>query len=188
MEPGSSSSSPNGERVSGDDALEVVILIGLQGAGKSTFRTQRFAETHAVVSKDLLRNNRRPERRQRQLILAALASGMSVVVDNTNPSVGERASIIATAHESGARVRGYFFDSPLPECAARNDLRPERTRAPSVGLLAAAKRLVRPSRAEGFGELLTVTTHPDRRFEISPYVEPMTSVHEQTIFPITVES
>ncbi len=172
MEPGSSTSSLNGTLVSDDDALEVVIFIGLQAAGKSTFRSQWFAETHAVVSKDLLRNDRRPERRQRHLILAALASGMSVVVDNTNPSVSERASIIAAAHESGARVRGYFFDSPLPECAARNDLRPEKTRVPRVGLLDAAKRLVLPTRAEGFRELLTVRTLPDRRFEIAPYEDP----------------
>ncbi|MDB4979348.1 MAG: hypothetical protein JWM82_100 [Myxococcales bacterium] len=171
MEPGSSTSSLDETRVSGDNALEVIILIGLQGAGKSTFRSQRFAETHAVVSKDLLRNDRRPERRQRHLMLAALASGMSVVVDNTNPSVGERASIIDAAREAGARVRGYFFDSPLPECAARNDLRPAQTRVPRVGLLDAARRLVLPTRAEGFCELLTVRTLPDRRFEIAPYEE-----------------
>ncbi len=168
MESGSSSSSPNEMRVSAP-ALEVVILIGLQGAGKSTFRGQRFGETHAVVSKDLLRNNRRPERRQRHLISAALASGLSVLVDNTNPSVEERASIIAAARTASACVIGYFFESPLPECAARNNLRPARTRVPDVGLFAAAKRLVRPSRTEGFHELWTVRTLPDLRFEILPY-------------------
>lgn len=31
------------------------MLIGFQGAGKSTFRAQQFPDTHAVVSKDLLR-------------------------------------------------------------------------------------------------------------------------------------
>jgi predicted kinase len=189
MEPGSSSSSLDEKRVSAVGALEVVILIGLQGAGKSTFRSQRFAETHAVVSKDLLRDDRRPERRQRLLILAALASGMSVVVDNTNPSVGERASIIDAAHAVGANVRGYFFDSPLPECAARNDLRPERTRVPGVGLFATAKRLVRPSRSEGFGKISTVRTLPDRRFEIAPYDEPDEPDEcGRSIFSIAVES
>src|SRR6476619_138073 len=84
---------------------EVIVLIGFQGAGKSTFRGQRFADTHEVVSKDLLRNNRRPERRQQRLIAEALAAGRSVVVDNTNPSVEERASIIATARAAGARGR-----------------------------------------------------------------------------------
>jgi hypothetical protein len=149
--------------------LEVVILIGLQAAGKSTFRGRRFSETHVIVSKDLLRNNRRPERRQRHLIGAALASGLSVVVDNTNPSVEERAGIITAARASAARVVGYYFESPLPECAARNQLRPEKTRVPDVGLFAAAKRLVPPTRAEGFDELWTVVTLPELRFDVLPY-------------------
>jgi predicted kinase len=171
METGSLSSSPNGERLpkAREVRPEVVVLIGLQGAGKSTFRGQRFAETHQIVSKDLIRNNRRPERRQKHLITAALASGFSVVVDNTNPSVEERASIIATARTASAHVIGYFFESPLPECAARNQLRPERTRVPDVGLFAAAKRLVRPSHTEGFDELWIVRTLPDLCFDIRPY-------------------
>ncbi len=171
MEPGSSASSPNGTRPSVDriSTLEVVILIGLQGAGKSTFRGQRFVETHAVVSKDLVRAHRRPERRQRQLVMAALGSGMSVVVDDTHSSVQERAGVIATARSCGARVVGYFFESPLHECAARNQRRPARTRAPDGGLLAAARRLVAPSMTEGFTELLTVRTLPGLRFEICPF-------------------
>ena len=39
---------------------EVVVFIGLQGAGKSTFHAQRFAESHVLISKDRFRNNRRP--------------------------------------------------------------------------------------------------------------------------------
>ena len=137
----------------------------------STFRAQRFEGTHALVSKDLLRNNRRPERRQQHLIAEALASGKSVVVDNTNPSVEERASTIDTARALGARVVGYFFESPLEECATRNNARPEGARVPDVGLFATAKRFVRPSTAEGFEELFTVRTLPDFRFEVRPYEE-----------------
>jgi predicted kinase len=151
--------------------LEVAVLIGFQGAGKSTFRAQRFGETYAVVSKDLLRNNRRPERRQRRLIADALSAGRSVVVDNTNPSVEERAGIIEIARAAGARVVGFFFDSPLEACAARNQARPEKTRVPDVGLRATAARFARPSRREGFDEIWTVHTLPDVRFEVAPYEE-----------------
>ena len=147
------------------------MLIGFQGAGKSTLRAQKFADTHAVVSKDLLRNNRRPERRQQRLIAEALAAGQSVVVDNTNPSVEERAAIIETARAAGARVVGYFFDSPLDDCAARNRERPEKTRVPDVGFYATVKRFVRPTRGEGFSTLWTVRTLPELRFEIVPYEE-----------------
>jgi predicted kinase len=149
--------------------LEVVVLIGLQGAGKSTFRAQRFEATHVLVSKDHFRNNRRPERRQQQLISEALAAGRSVVVDNTNPTRAERATIIALARSFNARVVGYYFDSPLAECLPRNAARPEPV--PEVGLLATAKKLERPALAEGFDALWTVHTLPDRQFDVTPYTE-----------------
>ena len=66
--------------------MELVIMIGLQASGKTTFARSRFGETYRYVSKDLLKNNGRPARRQRQLIEEALQQGLSVVVDNTNPT------------------------------------------------------------------------------------------------------
>jgi predicted kinase len=147
--------------------LEVVVLIGLQGAGKSTFRAQRFESSHVLVSKDRFRNNRRPERRQQQLIREALATARSVVVDNTNPSRAERATIIALARSFNARVVGYFFASPMVECLARNAARADPV--PEVGLLATAKKLERPALVEGFDALWTVHTLPDHRFEVTPY-------------------
>lgn len=150
---------------------EVVVLIGFQGAGKTTFFEQRFSDTHVLVSKDRLRNNRRPERRQQRLIADALAAGRSVVVDNTNPSVAERAAIVATARSASARVVGYVFASSLEECMARNASRPPETRVPDVGIFATVKRFERPSRGEGFDELWSVRTVPARAFEITPYPE-----------------
>ncbi len=41
----------------------MAILVGLQASGKSTFYRRHLAGTHALVSKDRLRNNRRPARR-----------------------------------------------------------------------------------------------------------------------------
>src|SRR4051812_5650964 len=110
--------------------MELVIFIGLQGSGKSTFYRERFAQTHILVSKDLLRNNRLPERRQRQLIAEALAEGRSVVVDNTNPTPADRLPLIALGHAAGARVSGYFFAPDLKECLEHNRRREGRARVP----------------------------------------------------------
>ncbi len=82
---------------------ELVLFIGLQASGKSSFYRAHFAESHELVSKDRFPNNRNPRRRQRQLVAEALGAGRSVVIDNTNPTVEERAELIALAREFGAQ-------------------------------------------------------------------------------------
>ena len=46
--------------------MELVLIIGLQGAGKSTFARAHFADGYVYVSRDLLRNNRQRNERQLQ--------------------------------------------------------------------------------------------------------------------------
>ena len=149
--------------------LEVIVFVGLQGAGKSTFHAQRFAASHVLVSKDNFPNNSRPERRQQHLITEALAAARSVVVDNTNPSRADRAGIIAVARSFQARLIGYLFLSPMAECLVRNAARTRRV--PDVGLFATARKLERPSTREGFDELFAVRTLPDLQFAVTPYLE-----------------
>jgi predicted kinase len=146
-------------------AAELVILVGLQASGKSTFFRERFAATHEHVSKDLLRNNRTRNRRQRELIEAALWAGRPVVVDNTNPAVDDRWPLVELGREFGARIVGYYFESGVRECLARNARRECKARVPDVAIYATAKRLVPPSRAEGFDELLCVRLN-DSTFEV----------------------
>jgi tRNA(His) 5'-end guanylyltransferase/predicted kinase len=155
--------------------MEVVILIGLQGSGKTTFCQRRFAATHAHVSRDRLRNNRRPRRREQELIRTALGEGKSLVVDNTHPSAADRAPIIAQAREFGARVVGYFFEPDLEACLARNRQREGKACVPEIALYATLKALERPSWAEGFDELHGVRMTDNGGFEISKWNEELTT-------------
>jgi signal recognition particle GTPase len=69
---------PRGKRIeTAKDVPELVIFVGLQASGKSTFFRERFATTHELVSKDLLGNNKNRNRRQAQLIEVALRAGSS---------------------------------------------------------------------------------------------------------------
>ncbi len=136
--------------------LELVVFVGLQASGKSTFFRERFAASHEHVSKDLFRNNRDRNRRQSELIAAALGAGRSVVVDNTNPTVGDRAPLIRQGREFGTRIVGYSFESDPHEALARNARREGKARVPDVAIYATAKRLVLPSPEEGFDELSCV--------------------------------
>ena len=133
--------------------MELVLFIGLQASGKTSFYRTHFAATHVHVSKDRMRNNKNRDRRQRELITQALAKGQSVVVDNTNPTRAERAVYIQAAREAGFRVVGYFFRSRVEDCMRRNEGRPAERRVPLKGLLGTAGRMERPSLEEGFDEL-----------------------------------
>jgi predicted kinase len=149
--------------------MELVIFVGIQAAGKSTFYRERFADTHAYVSKDLLRNNGRPQRRQMELIEEALRAGRSVVVDNTNPTPTDREPLIRLAREHGAAVAGYYFDAVMRESLARNRERTGKARVPDVAIYATAKRLVPPSLAEGLDQLYRVRTTPAGGFDCEPW-------------------
>jgi predicted kinase len=146
--------------------MEMVILVGLPGSGKTTFRRQRLDATHKVISKDLMPNNRRPARRQAQLIELALSAGESVVVDNVNPTPAERAELIGSARAHGARVIGYWFASSVAECLRRNAAREDKSPVPDVAIYSMAKLMRPPRREEGFDELFRVSISEPRTFQI----------------------
>ncbi|GGS69591.1 hypothetical protein GCM10010156_30450 [Planobispora rosea] len=146
--------------------LEVAVLVGLQGSGKSTFYRRVLAATHAHVSKDDFPNARRRQERQLRLIHEALDEGRDVAVDNTNPSAQEWRPLIGAAREHGARVIAYWFPPDLPGSLERNAVREGRARVPEVGVFATLKRLRRPLLADGFDALFTVRLDGCGGFEV----------------------
>ena len=134
---------------------ELAILVGLPGAGKTTFVRARLAG-HAHVSKDLMGSTRDRNARQLALVAQALGAGRSAVVDNTNLRVADRAPLLAAARAAGARVVGYVFDATAKECLARNRTREGKARVPDVAIHVSRARLEPPTRDEGFDALFIV--------------------------------
>lgn len=147
-------------------AAECIVLVGLPASGKTTFYTRRFAGTHRHISKDLWPASSRKDARQAREIRDALLASQSVVVDNTNPAVEDRAAIIAIAREAGARIIGYYFGASTREAVGRNRGREGAARVPDVAIFTKAKRMVVPTRAEGFDELYTVGIREDGSFAV----------------------
>lgn len=151
--------------------MEMAILIGLQASGKSTFYRTQLAATHVHISKDNFRSNKKPARRQRQLIVEALTAGQAICVDNTNPSIAVRAELFELARQFNATVTGYYFSTTLEDCLPRNAKRLGKARVPDVGLFATTKAMERPTLAEGFDMLWFVTLGDDGSFNMQPWSE-----------------
>jgi predicted kinase len=171
----------------GSTQLELVILIGLPGAGKTSFYRERLAATHDHVSKDLMRNRRDRQSHQMALVEAALAAGRSLVVDNVNASVADREPLIAAGRKHHARVVGYALATPVTVCAERNRGRVGRERVPVVAIHAAAKRFQTPTYAEGYDALHRVET-TDGGFASSLLPQTETTGAVRTVFLLSPAS
>lgn len=133
---------------------ECVILVGLPGAGKTTFYDQRLSKTHLHISKDLFPASARDKQgRQDAALRTALESGRSAVIDNTNVSAAERAGIIAIAKALGARVVGVYIVASTREAVGRNERRTGREKVPKVAIFTKAKQLQAPQPSEGYDDL-----------------------------------
>ena len=137
-------------------SVELIRFVGMQAAGKSTYYASHLAATHLHVSKDLMKNVRDRDARQRKMIESALAEGRSVAVDNTNPTPMVRASLIEIGRRHGARVIAYFFETAAKDAVVRNRLREGRARVPDVVIYVTARKIVPPTLEEGFDEVRVV--------------------------------
>jgi len=150
--------------------LQLVIFIGLQGCGKTTFFNTQLAETHLHVSKDEFRNAKSRNKRQARMIEDGLSQRRSVAVDNTNPTAAERAPLIEAGRRFAAEIVGYYFESRIEDCLKRNCLREGKSRVPDVALYATLSRLERPGYVEGFDRLFYVRTGALFHFEVEQWI------------------
>jgi predicted kinase len=113
--------------------MEMIILIGLQASGKSTFYYTHFAATHEHISKDRLRTSKHKNKSQKQaeLIERAFQAHCSVTIDNTNSTVEDRQPLIELGHSYGAEVTGYYFEPDVAGSLERNKQRVGK--APGTG-------------------------------------------------------
>ena len=139
--------------------------MGLQGSGKSTFYKTFLEGEFVRVNLDTLRTRHRED----LLIEKCLENGDSFAIDNTNPTRLERKKYIDIAKSHGYRTVGYFLESKIRDCMARNALREGRARVPEIAIAATSNKLEIPSYDEGFDELyyvnndgVTMQYHPWR--------------------------
>jgi predicted kinase len=142
--------------------MEVVIFVGIQGAGKSTFCKARFYDSHIRLNLDMLRTRHR----ETLLFEACLEAKQKLVLDNTNLTREEREKYILRAKEFGFKIVGYYFQAKIEKAIERNNEREGKAKIPEKGLHGALKRLQIPMLEEGFDELFYVWINDENQFVI----------------------
>ena len=130
----------------------MVLMMGIQGSGKSTFYQKFLADDFVRVNLDTLKTRHQ----ERLLIADCIETGRSFVVDNTNPTKEDRQRYIPLAQSAGYKVVGYFMESKLQACIERNNQRTGTAIIPPTAIAATSNKLQIPSYAEGFDALYFV--------------------------------
>jgi predicted kinase len=142
--------------------MEAVILVGIQGSGKSTFYEERFSSTHVRINLDELKTRAR----EQELVEECFREKRLFVVDNTNTKATDRARYIAPARAAGYRVVAYFLESSLKDALRRNTQRAGKAKVPVPALAAALKRLEPMRKEEGFDQIFRVKNLDNGKFEV----------------------
>jgi predicted kinase len=144
--------------------VKLIITVGLPGSGKSTYLMRLGVN---AISSDEIRRlitddphdqtmNARIFATVRYLVRQRMSSGRPVTyVDATHLTPWERKPYVRLAQSYGSKLEALFFDTPVETCIARN-----RTRdriVPEAAIRTMARRLVPPSKKEGFTRVGRIT-------------------------------
>ncbi len=129
----------------------MVLCIGIQASGKSSFCRETFPALIHVSLDDL-----HTRKKEEALIDDCLKRGVSLVIDNTNPTKESREGYISKAKENGYKVYGFYFRSSVEECIRRNDEREGKAQVPRIAIAHTHRILEVPAQTEGFDRLFYV--------------------------------
>ncbi|KAJ6654844.1 hypothetical protein lerEdw1_006533 [Lerista edwardsae] len=140
---------------------ELVVAVGFPASGKSTFLKQHLVSVgYAYANRDTLGSWQKCV----ASCQAALQSGKSVVVDNTNPDPESRCRYTECAKEAGVPCRCFLFTATLEQAKHNNRVRilfremTEKGHVPvnDIVLNSYKNKYVEPSLEEGFSEILKI--------------------------------
>ncbi len=172
-------------------SVELMILIGIQASGKTTFYRRCLGNSYVHVSLDNWRGKSGVRAKEHAAILAGLRAAAEgkenlrgIVVDNTNTTAATRKRYFEYANEfsreacCGVRLTAWYFDADLESCLRRNAQRPKDA-PPGVGYFvppsaihAFRRRLELPGYEEGFEEISHVRIREDGSFDVKRIPRP----------------
>lgn len=159
--------------------IDIVLLCGLPGSGKSHFARTFFLQSgrKRVNRKELRRllfemtsfGQKWSEKEfdsqdeflvkhvEREIIQHLLQNRQKVLIDNTNISEESRKPYLQVAHQSGRSIGAIFLDTPVSRCLERNRAREDSIPERVIAELQAQKNL--PDLSEGYREVMVVDSY-----------------------------
>lgn len=129
--------------------MEIIVLTGIPGSGKSTFYKKHFNDNYVRVNLDTLKTRKKED----ALIKECIENNKSFVVDNTNVTIEQRKKYIDIAKEHGYKIISYFFPVNVNKSIEQNNLREGKERVAKVAIYVMAKKFIEPTIEEGFDEI-----------------------------------
>ncbi len=126
-------------------------MIGIQGAGKTTF-CKKYLSDYEYVNLDTLKSRDKEEK----LIKELFRDGKSFVVDNTNRLKSDRERYIPKAISKCYKIVAYYFDPDLKACLRRNKKRARKVPENVIKEYRDVLLNNRPTYDEGFDEIYIV--------------------------------
>ena len=144
--------------------MQLIIFMGIQASGKSSYYLLNLAHSHLRINLDMLKTRHR----ENIIFEAGLASKTKMVIDNTNPDDESRARYIQRAKDAGFEVIAYYFKTDLNSTLERNKQRQGKAYIPEIGVRATYKKIQVPHLNEGFSEIFQVQIIHHGEFSIFP--------------------
>jgi predicted kinase len=132
--------------------MELIILMGIPGSGKTTYYQRAYAATHLRLNKDQL-GGQSARVREMLLFYAGLAGKTKMVIDAVNGNRHERSSFIVPAKAAGYKVKGVHIFVDPGIALSRNAQREGKARLHDKAVLGFIGRWQPPSLDEGFDSL-----------------------------------
>lgn len=147
---------------------KLIMLIGIQGSGKTTYSKELSKEYNAeVVSTDKVRQTYPGIVESEvfptvyKLCAEKLKEGNNVILDATHitPKVRKRTFDALDQYEVEYEKIAFYMDTPVEECIKRVDIRnknPEELFIPLEVIESYGKNLIAPTKEEGFSEIYII--------------------------------
>ena len=138
--------------------MEIIIFIGIQATGKSTFYKDHFFDTHVRINLDMLKTNNR----EKLLISACLEGKQPFVIDKINHTIKSREKYITLAKENKFKAIAYYFQSKVADSIVRNDKRNNEQKIPEIAIKGTYNKLELPNYSEGFDKIFYVKINENK--------------------------